>query len=177
MERVGARSRDVRTAAGMSQCDGLILPGGESTTMLKLLQAEDLMDPLRRFGERKPILGTCAGAILLSRSVLHPTQPSLKLVDTTVERNAYGRQVDSRIVTIPTEEGQLEAVFIRAPIIRRTGASVRVLASYAGNPVWIEDGLHMVTTFHPELTDDERVQRRFLKNVCAMENRHLGVAS
>ncbi len=177
MEKAGARSREVRTVAGISQCDALILPGGESTTMLKLLQMEDLMDPLRRFGERKPIFGTCAGAILLSRIVLHPTQPSLKLIDTTVERNAYGRQIDSRIVTIPTEEGQVEAVFIRAPIIRRTGPKVRVLASYDGNPVWIEDGMHMVTTFHPELTGDNRVHRRFLQNICGMEARPMVVAS
>jgi 5'-phosphate synthase pdxT subunit len=166
VERAGGHAVEVRTVADLNRCDGLIIPGGESTTMLKLLDEEGLTEPLKRFNEHKPVYGSCAGAILLAREVTHPAQPSLGLMDITVERNAYGRQIDSRIASIPLPEGgNLEAVFIRAPIIRRVGEDVRVLASYAGDPVWVEQGRHMVTTFHPELTDDERVHRHFVEKL------------
>jgi 5'-phosphate synthase pdxT subunit len=112
------------------------------------------------------VYGSCAGAILLAREVTHPAQPSLGLMDITVERNAYGRQVDSRIASIPLLEGaDLEAVFIRAPIIRRVGPGSSVLAEYDGDPVWVEQGRNMVTTFHPELTADVRVHQRFLNKL------------
>jgi len=163
VERAGGRAAEVRTAEELRVCDGLVIPGGESTTMLKLLNIEKLFEPLRRFGQTKPIYGTCAGAILLAKGVTSPAQASLQLMDIDVERNAYGRQVDSRIVSIENEGTKLEAVFIRAPIIRRVGADVKVLASYAGDPVWIEDGHHMVTTFHPELGADNVVHRKFLQ--------------
>src|SRR5437879_936049 len=118
--RAGAHAIEVRTAAELDQCDGLILPGGESTTMLKLLEGEKLLEPLKFFGERKPIYGTCAGAILLAREVTRPPQQSLNLMDISVERNGYGRQLDSRIARVPIQEdSDFEAVFIRAPIIRR----------------------------------------------------------
>jgi 5'-phosphate synthase pdxT subunit len=153
----------VRTLADLGQCDGLIIPGGESTTMLKLLDQEGLTEPLRRFSESQPVYGSCAGAILLAREVTHPAQPSLGLIDIDIERNAYGRQIDSRIARIPMREGEdLEAVFIRAPIIRRIGAGSTVLAEYNGDPVWVDQGRTMVTTFHPELTGDLRVHRHFL---------------
>ena len=169
IERAGAHAVEVRTAQEMSACDGLILPGGESTTMLKLLEIENLTTSLRAFGERKPIFGTCAGAILLARAVTHPAQASLGLMDIDVERNAYGRQVDSHVtqLDLPAEPTPLEAVFIRAPIIRRTGEGVRVVAAYRGAPVWVEDSRHMVTTFHPELTADHRVHRRFIERLVA----------
>jgi pyridoxal 5'-phosphate synthase pdxT subunit len=163
IERAGARAIEVRTAAELDSCDGLILPGGESTTILKLLEIENLTDPLTRFGGNKPIYGSCAGAILLAREVTSPAQPSLDLMDIGVERNAYGRQIDSRIAKVPMNgDGELEAVFIRAPIIRRVGAGGVILASYQGNPIWVEQGRHMVTTFHPELTPDPRVHQRFV---------------
>jgi len=163
IERAGGHAIEVRTLGDLAQCDGLILPGGESTTMLKLLDQEGLTDAIRSFSEQKPVYGSCAGAILLAREVTHPAQPSLALMDIAVERNAYGRQIDSRIVRIPMPEGgDLEAVFIRAPIIRRLGSGSSVLASYDGDPVWVEQGRNMVTTFHPELTADSRVHRRFL---------------
>jgi 5'-phosphate synthase pdxT subunit len=166
LERAGARAIEVRTADQLAQCDGLVIPGGESTTMLKLLDVEGLTDAVRRFGSHKPIYGTCAGAILLAREVTHPPQPSLDLMDITVERNAYGRQIDSRIARVPVkDDSELEAVFIRAPIIRRVGEGTSVLASYRGDPVWVEQGRHMVTTFHPELTDDPRVHRRFVEKL------------
>ena len=170
VERAGAEACEVRTAADLESVDGLIIPGGESTTMLKLLHLEGLFEPLQEFGKRKPIFGTCAGAILLAREVTSPSQESLGLVDLTVERNAYGRQIDSRIVNLDPEpgtgiEGTVEAVFIRAPIIRRVGEGVRVLLQYDGDAVLVENGRHMVGTFHPELSDDSRVHELFLRKV------------
>ncbi len=163
IEVAGGRAIEVRAREEMARCDGLILPGGESSTILKLLEYENLIEPLRAFGEKKPIYGTCAGAILLAKQVSHPAQASLGLMDIDVERNAYGRQIDSRIAKLDMNgDGTFEAVFIRAPIIRRAGAGVNVLARYNGDPVWAEQGLHMVTTFHPELTPDARVHRKFL---------------
>lgn len=166
IEKAGGRAVEVRSREEMDACDGLILPGGESSTMLKLLEYEDLTGALRAFGGKKPIYGTCAGAILLAKEVTHPAQFSFGLMDMTVERNGYGRQIDSRIVKLQMAEGgEFEAVFIRAPIIRRVGQGVRVIAEYRGDPVWVEQGLHMATTFHPELTDDGRVHRRFLEKL------------
>jgi 5'-phosphate synthase pdxT subunit len=168
LERAGVRAIEVRTESQLEACDGLVLPGGESTTMLKLIEEEKLVEPLRRFAEKKPVYGTCAGAILLAREVTHPAQPSLDLMDITVERNAYGRQVDSRIAKVSLNgDGEFEAVFIRAPIIRRVGSGARVLARYQGDPVWVEEGRHMVTTFHPELTGDPRIHRRFVEKLNA----------
>ena len=127
------------------------------------------MNRLRNFGEQHPIFGTCAGAILLAKEVSHPTQESLGLIDIGVERNAYGRQIDSRVVHLSPEPelqgGEMEAVFIRAPVIRRIGEGVRVLARYNGDPVLLADGRHLVATFHPELTQDRRVHRLFVENV------------
>ena len=172
IERAGARAVEVRSADQLAECDGLIIPGGESTTMLKLLDVENLTDAVRKFGGQKPIYGTCAGAILLAHEVTHPAgsryapQASLDLMDIQVERNGYGRQIDSRIAKVPVNGGgDFEAVFIRAPIIRKVGEGARVLASYEGDPVWVEQGRHMVTTFHPELTDDPRVHRRFVEKL------------
>lgn len=171
LARVGAEAVEVRTAAQLDDVDGLILPGGESTTMLKLLEEEGLFEPLRRFGEERPIFGTCAGAILLAAEVLNPVQKSLGLVDITVERNAYGRQLDSRIEKLAWDgsgDGDLlEAVFIRAPIIRRTGPEVRVLASWRGTPVLVEQGRHLIATFHPELSGGSRVHERFIGGIHA----------
>jgi 5'-phosphate synthase pdxT subunit len=167
LSRAGAEPVQVRSAADLRQLDGLILPGGESTTMLKLLEEEKLLEPVREFGSQRPIFGTCAGAILLASGVSHPSQASLGLMDIDVERNAYGRQLDSRIARLQPEglQGELEAVFIRAPIIRRIGQDVKVLAQYHGDPVLVEQGKHMVATFHPELTDDPRIHLMFLGKI------------
>lgn len=164
---LGAGAAEVRTAAQLDACGALIIPGGESSTMLKLLELENLTGPLRRFGQSKPILGTCAGAILLAHRVTHPEQASLDLLDIDVERNAYGRQLDSRIARLETPAGPIEAVFIRAPIIRRTGPGVTVLATYLGDPVWVAEGRHMAVTFHPELSGTAPVHRRFLETLPA----------
>lgn len=166
----GVETIEVRTAGDLASIDGLVIPGGESTTMLKLLAIEQLFEPLREFGLRKPVFGTCAGAILLAKSVSHPAQASLGLMDISVERNGYGRQLDSRVTEIAPEEeftrragqGRLEAVFIRAPIIDSVAGGVKVLARYQDKPVLVEQGRHMAATFHPELTRDPRVHQLFL---------------
>jgi 5'-phosphate synthase pdxT subunit len=173
LERAGAAPVFVRHAEQLDEIDGLIIPGGESTTMLKLLRFEGWLEPLAEFGRRKPVFGTCAGAILMAERVANPEQESLALMDLDVERNAYGRQVDSRVVEIEpapefeqrTAPGGLEAVFIRAPIIRRVGARAKVLARYNGDPVLVEQGHHLAATFHPELTMDARVHRLFLEKL------------
>jgi pyridoxal 5'-phosphate synthase pdxT subunit len=165
VEASGGESVDVRTALDLDWIDGLIIPGGESTTMLKLLHEENLFDALREFGQRKPVFGTCAGTILLAADVTHPRQDSLGLMDLTVERNGYGRQIDSRIVQLELQGHPLEAVFIRAPIIRRAGEAVNTLLSYQSSPVLVEQGIHMAATFHPELTRDNRIHKHFISKV------------
>ncbi len=165
LERAGADTVEVRVQQDLDRIDGLVIPGGESTTMLKLLREENLFEPLRQFGADKPVFGTCAGTILLATDVLHPRQEALGLMDLTVERNAYGRQIDSRIARLDLESRPFEAVFIRAPIIRRTGSEVQVLLKYLDAPVLVEQGRHMAATFHPELTCDARVHERFIAKV------------
>jgi len=173
LARAGAEPVLARTASDLEGLDGLVIPGGESTTMLKLLKAEDMVEPLMEFGRKRPIFGTCAGAILLASEVTHPFQPGLGLMDISVERNGYGRQVDSRIAHIApepdfaqrTRAGDLEAVFIRAPIIRHVGPQARVLATYQGDPVLVEEGRHLVATFHPELGNDSRIHELFLSKL------------
>jgi pyridoxal 5'-phosphate synthase pdxT subunit len=171
--QAGARPVFVRTADQLQEIDGLVLPGGESTTMLKLLNLENMMEPLASFARHKPVLATCAGVILLANKVSHPVQECLGILDLSVERNGYGRQIDSRIVELEpspdfvsrTGEGKLEAVFIRAPVIHSVGPRGRVLAEYLGHPVLVEQDRHLAVTFHPELTPDTRVHRLFLKKL------------
>lgn len=173
LERAGAEPVFVRDREQLEGLDGLVIPGGESTTMLKLLHYDKLMEPLAEFGRKRPVFGTCAGAILLAKEVLNPTQESLGLMDIGVERNAYGRQIDSRVTEISPEPefeertgpGRLEAVFIRAPIIRSVGGDAKVLARYGEDPVLVEQGPHLVATFHPELTGDSRVHELFLEKL------------
>lgn len=173
LRELGAEPIYVRNETQLEGLDGLIIPGGESTTILKLLRQEGLFDAFLKFAHERPILGTCAGSILLATEVLSPQQPSLGVVDMTLERNAYGRQVDSSIrhvepsseFTGRTAPGELEAVFIRAPIIRRVGEAVKVLARDEGVPVLVEQGRCLATTFHPELSTDHRVHQLFLDKI------------
>jgi 5'-phosphate synthase pdxT subunit len=173
LERAGAQPVYVREPADLHSLDGLVIPGGESTTMLKLMRFDGLFEAVAEFGARKPVFGTCAGAILVADEVSGPAQESLRLVDIAVERNGYGRQIDSRVAQIQPEPeflartapGKMEAVFIRAPIIRRTGPAARILARYHGDPVLVEQGRHLVSTFHPELTTDPRVHALFLEKL------------
>lgn len=165
----GADPVEVRNPEELATLDGLILPGGESTTILKFLAHRNFFDDLKSFVSHKPTFGTCAGAILLARKVLNPQQRSLAAIDMAVERNAYGRQIDSSILVAPTElaGGPLEMVFIRAPRIIETGKSVEVLARRDGFPVLIRQGKLMAATFHPELSSDRRVHKLFVEAVSA----------
>ena len=169
LERSGAEAVEVRTSRDLDGVDGLVIPGGESTTMLKLIGYNKMAEDLAEFGKRKPVFGTCAGAILLASEVCNPTQFSFGLVDMAIERNAYGRQLDSRVVHLPVNglggEPEMEAVFIRAPIIRRVGEGGTVLAEYHGDPVLVDFGQYLIATFHPELTSDRRVHDLFVEKV------------
>ena len=161
---LGATPRLVRVPQELEGLDGLIMPGGESTTMLKFLDRNGFFDILAAFVKSTPTFGTCAGAILLASGVEAPAQRSLAALDITVERNAYGRQIDSTILTADTElpGGPLEMVFIRAPRITHTGSGVETLATRDGFPTLVRSGHLLAATFHPELSHDHRVHQLFL---------------
>ncbi len=171
LRRAGADPVEVRKPGALDDIDGLILPGGESTTLLHLMEAGDFRSALRTFhAQGRPLFGTCAGLIVLAREVESPRQPSLGLIDVTVERNSYGRQRESFEATGEAEAraaldggGSLRMVFIRAPRIRRVGPGVDVLLSLTGDPVLAREGPVLVSTFHPELTDDLTVHRYFCR--------------
>jgi 5'-phosphate synthase pdxT subunit len=169
----GATPLEIRKPQELEGLDGLILPGGESTTMLKFLEKQSFFEALQTFCGSKPVFGTCAGAILLAREVLHPPQRSLGLLDATVERNAYGRQIDSAILQAETKlpGGPLEMVFIRAPRIVQVGKEVQVLAERDGFPTLVRQGRVMAATFHPELSKDRRVHQAFVGAVRADASR------
>jgi 5'-phosphate synthase pdxT subunit len=165
LKRLSADYILVRTPQEAAQVDAMILPGGESTTMLKFLKEEGLEAALRALDARGvPFFGTCAGAILLAREVRAPAQESLGLADLVITRNAYGRQLSSEVRSAPTKlkSEPLEMVFIRAPWIEETGPGVEVLAREGGRPVLVRDGRILVATFHPELTEDTTVHEYFL---------------
>lgn len=169
LREAGAEPVLVRRPEQLAEIDGLVLPGGESTTFLKFLERDGFLASLQEFVRSKPSFGTCAGCILLAKEVLRPAQASLAALDATVERNAYGRQIDSAIEMTETklEGGPLEAVYIRAPRILKTGPEVKVLAEREGFPVLVEQNNIMAATFHPELSADRRVHRRFVDLVRA----------
>jgi len=179
LARLGADTVEVRTPADLEDCDGLILPGGESTTQLQFLQEEGLAAAIQKFAKQgSPVFGTCAGAILLATEVLNPRQESLKLLEMTVLRNGYGRQIHSDVVSGSTKlkEEPLEMVFIRGPIIEWTGQGIEVLAEYDGKPALVKRGNIMAATFHPELTDDTTVHQYFLNLAAADGKRELSSA-
>ena len=164
LERVGARARLVRDARALASLDALVLPGGESTVQSALLEPRlrDAIADLSR--ARVPLLGTCAGAILMARAISAPRATGLGLLDIDVRRNAYGRQRESFLAPLACSDGgALQGVFIRAPAITRHGPQVEVLASRNGTPVWVRQGPHMACTFHPELTDDPRVHEELVQ--------------
>jgi 5'-phosphate synthase pdxT subunit len=169
LERIGAPYLLVKHASELAEVGGLIMPGGESTTMLKFFSGEGMGQAIKEFvAAGKPVFGTCAGAILLAKEVLNPAQERLGLLDITIERNAYGRQVDSSVRQGACPElspRPVEMVFIRAPIIRRVGDGVHVLGRCDGLAVLVEQDNILAATFHPELTEDEAVHRYFIKKL------------
>jgi 5'-phosphate synthase pdxT subunit len=171
LSRLGTQGREVRLPEDLQGLDGLIIPGGESTTIGKLAVDFDLIEPLRNFGKKKAIWGTCAGAIFLSKDARR-AQPLLSLMDITVERNAFGRQVESfeadldvpALKEVDTKNAPVHAVFIRAPLIEKVTGNAKALASLPdGRIVAAQEGKLLATAFHPELTGDDRFHRYFLK--------------
>lgn len=173
---MGIDTVEVRTPADLQGCDGLILPGGESTTQLQFLLEEGLYETIKRFAaDGHAVFGTCAGAILLATDVENPKQDSLGLLDMTVLRNGYGRQVASDVFTNKStlKDDPLEMVFIRGPIIYRTGPGVKILAKHAGKPAIVRKGRILATTFHPELTSDTTVHEYFVKLAAESNKSHI----
>lgn len=170
LQQLGFTASPVRTPGELAQVDGMIVPGGESTAMLRLMEPEDLVGKItERISQGMPILAVCAGLILLARNVT-PVQSSLGVLDVDVTRNAYGRQVHSTVAPIDVngdmgDPKRMEGVFIRAPRITRAGAGVQVLGRFNDEPVLVRSGHVMGTTFHPELTSDQRVHRMFCELV------------
>jgi 5'-phosphate synthase pdxT subunit len=170
---LGASPVEVRTPADLAGVDGLVMPGGESTTMSMLLESSELFDPIaERLHAGMAVLGTCAGMILLARGVLdgRPDQRTFATLDIDVRRNGFGRQVDSfeadlAVRGLGDEPEALHAVFIRAPIVERVGPTVEVLAEAGGRPVLVREGAVLASSFHPELTDDRRVHAAFLAGI------------
>jgi 5'-phosphate synthase pdxT subunit len=167
LTELGAKAVLVRRPEQLAALDGLVIPGGESTTFLKNLERAGFYDVLDAFVRSKPVFGTCAGCILLAKDVANPPQRSFGVLDVSVERNAYGRQNDSVILNAETSlpGGPLEMVFIRAPRISRVGAAVETLATRNGDPTLVRQGWLLAATFHPELTADLRVHQLFLDMV------------
>lgn len=170
LRSLGVDTLEVRTVADLSRADALILPGGESTTQLQFLQEEGLFDAIRSFAAAgSPVFGTCAGAILLAARVENPPQASLALLDITILRNAYGRQLASDVFwgKSTLKSDPLEMVFIRGPIIDSVGPGIQVLAEHAGKPALVQRDNLLAATFHPELTDDPTVHNHFLSLIPA----------
>ena len=169
LEELGAEVVLVRKPEQLDEIDGLFIPGGESSTFLKLL-GEAGFEKLKHFVQVKPTFGTCAGAILLANEVENPEQPGLGVLDIRIRRNAYGRQVDSSIREGKFHGEPAEMVFIRAPKIERVGPGVEVIATEGDDPVAVRQGRVMAATFHPELSADTRVHRAFLDLISAVPN-------
>ncbi len=170
LHHIGVTPVEVRRAEQLELCDGLILPGGESTTIRKQLEFYDFLSELPRFAKERPLFGTCAGLILMAREIEEEGK-GFGLLDISVARNSYGRQTDSFRAEIELPTGHPYcATFIRAPRVTRWGRNVKVLASHNGDPIWIQEGHHMAATFHPELTDDSAIHEQFVELVTDQKN-------
>lgn len=172
LQSLGLKVVEVRKPMHLTACDALVIPGGESTTMMKQMQFIGFPGPFRDFAKSKPVFGTCAGLILMSHEIIDDPMQPFNLIDISVERNAFGRQVESFhaevdfILKKSSEKKiaqKLPAMFIRAPRIRRTGNEVQILATYEGEPILVQQGHHLAATFHPELTSDTTIHHYFLK--------------
>ena len=171
LEPLGVEVVRVTLPRDLAALDAIVLPGGESTTLLRLLEATGLRDPIHAFVRERPALGTCAGLILLARECRPLPAPPLEVLDVAVERNAYGRQIDSFSAEVETSvlDGPFLGVFIRAPRIRRLGEGVEVIARHRGEPVGVRSGRTVGLCFHPELTSDSRLHRWFLGEVAGLD--------
>lgn len=170
LHSLNAQAVEVRKPLDLAPCDALIIPGGESTTMMKQMQFINFSDPFREFAKHKPVFGTCAGLILMSHDIIDDEMQPFNLLDISVERNAFGRQVESFYADVDftpnpasAKKTQLQAMFIRAPRIRRAGPGVQILATYQDEPIIVQQGHHLGASFHPELTLDSTVHAHFLK--------------
>jgi len=167
LKRLSVETVIVRTSDDLQQCDGLVLPGGESTTFLKLLNQNGLFDILKDFAGKKPVMGTCAGLIVLAKNVVNDNFKTLSLLDISVERNGYGRQIDSFIddVLVPVfkEKNIFNGVFIRAPRIISIGSGVEAIGFHDQETVMVKSNNILALTFHPELTEDTRIHEYFLR--------------
>ena len=165
LQQIDVQAVDVRKPGDLEECHGLIIPGGESTTMTKLINEIDMHDALLKFSVDRPVFGTCAGMILMAAKVDDGRVKTLNLINIEVERNGYGRQIDSFIdeldVTTNGQAFSMRGVFIRAPRIKNMGDGVEVLASVNGEPVLVQEGHHMAAAFHPELTGETRIHNYF----------------
>jgi 5'-phosphate synthase pdxT subunit len=174
LRSLGAETVEVRAVDDLQGCDGVVLPGGESTTQLQFLKEEGLFEAIRKFaGLGGAVFGTCAGAILLATNVKNPAQDSLGLLEMTILRNGYGRQLASDVFLEPSalKNEPLEMVFIRGPIIEEVGKGISVLARHEGLPALVEKGNLLAATFHPELTDDSTVHEHFLEMAASSRSR------
>lgn len=172
LNSIGVKAIEVRTIEQLFSCKGLIIPGGESPTMMKLMSFIGFQEPFRVFAQKNPVFGTCAGLILMAKEIIakeiiiNEMMP-FKLIDISVERNAFGRQIESFQAEVNVELenkiSPLEAFFIRAPRIRALGTEVQVLGSYENEPILVQQGHHLASTFHPELTKSDLIHRYFLK--------------
>ena len=169
LNQIGVENIYVNKAAELKHCSGLIIPGGESTTLSKLIDKENLFNSIKDFSIKFPIFGTCAGLILMAKTNNDNRIKSLNLIDVEVSRNAYGRQIDSFINNIKLNlEKKIistKAIFIRAPKIDKVGKNVTILSSYKGNPIFVQHGHHFASTFHPELTEDKTIHEFFVSKV------------
>lgn len=167
LQGLGAKVVEVRKPADLLKCDALVIPGGESTAIMKQIRFINLSEAFLTFSKHKPVFGTCAGLILIAEKIIGDSMRPFQLLDVEVERNAFGRQIESFYTDLevnlkPGQTKQIPAIFIRAPRIRRVGAAVKVLASFEEEPVLIRQGLHLGATFHPELTTDPTIHAYFL---------------
>lgn len=169
LRSLGVDVIEVRTPADLSRCDGLVIPGGESTTMIRQIRFIELEEPLKIFSKHKPVFGTCAGMILISKKIIGDSMQSFGFLDIAVERNAFGRQVESFVTPLELKLHKdsspltFEGFFIRAPRIREVGPDVEILAEFQGESVFVRQGKHLAASFHPELTSDNAIHTYFLK--------------
>lgn len=167
LKKLNVNTVEVRYKEQLKNCDALIIPGGESTTISKLIVKYNLVEAIKDFANKNPVLGTCAGLILMSKNSNDDQVENLNLINIEVERNGWGRQIQSfsRMLNIIINKKKIEAVFIRAPKILSLGKNVKVLAKLNNEPVFIKEGIHFAVSFHPELTGDTTIHEMFLESI------------